>query len=92
MSPAFWAFVSGAITGFFAAFWLFIWLWGRMVPKELHEGELKRLNDECFALSADMCHHGYGDDYGNHRCKYQDKIEELQARLNTQEGCQHGRV
>ena len=38
--------------------------------------ELERENAQ---LAADQCHSGYGDPYGNHRCKYQDEIEELEA-------------
>jgi hypothetical protein len=31
--------------------------------------EIERLNAENFALAADQCHAGYGDEGGNHRCK-----------------------
>ena len=45
------------------------------------EGLAQALRKECFGLAADQCHDGYGDDGGNHRCRYQDRIEELEARL-----------
>ena len=35
------------------------------------------LENENFALAANQCHDGYGDEYGNHRCRYQDEIEAL---------------
>lgn len=92
MSPAFWAFLSGAIVGFFAAFWLFLWLWGRMVPKDLHDKEIKRWYSECEALAADQCHHGYGTEWGHHRCKYQDEIDQLKDQLSRQQEHQHGRA
>lgn len=33
------------------------------------------LENENFALAANQCHQGAGDEYGNHRCGYQDQIE-----------------
>ena len=36
------------------------------------------LEKECFALAANQCRAGYGDDYGNHRCK---RVETLEAAL-----------
>lgn len=44
---------------------------------------IEELEAECFKLSAGMCHDGYGDDFGNWRCKYQDRIEELEAALRN---------
>ena len=41
--------------------------------------ELEREN---FALAADQCHAGYGDDWGNHCCKEQD---ELRAQITALE-------
>ena len=38
------------------------------------------LRAECFALAADQCHAGYGDEWGNHRCKYQDEIAAIKSR------------
>jgi hypothetical protein len=40
---------------------------------------IAELEAENAALAADQCHKGYGDDRGNHRCSYQDRIVELQA-------------
>jgi hypothetical protein len=37
---------------------------------------IKALREENFALAANQCHDGYGDEYGNHRCR---KIDTLQA-------------
>jgi len=37
---------------------------------------IEALEKECFALAANQCRAGYGDDYGNHRCKH---IEDLEA-------------
>ena len=36
------------------------------------------LKKENFALSANQCHHGYSTEGGDHRCKYQDRIAELE--------------
>lgn len=36
------------------------------------------LHAETAALAADQCHDGYGDEYGNHRCK---EIDDLRAKL-----------
>lgn len=33
----------------------------------------RQLERECFALAANQCHGGYGDERGHHRCKYQDE-------------------
>lgn len=35
--------------------------------------EINRLQKENFALASNQCHDGYGDDYGNHRCREVDK-------------------
>ncbi len=46
-------------------------------PKPVAEpeaGAVERLEEECFALAANQCHAGYGDEGGSHRCKYQDEI------------------
>ena len=37
--------------------------------------------DEKFALAANQCHGGYGDESGNHRCKYQDDADEQSREL-----------
>ncbi len=42
---------------------------------------IRALNKECSTLSAGMCHGGYGDEGGSWRCKYQDRIEALEAEL-----------
>jgi hypothetical protein len=41
----------------------------------------RELETENFALAADQCHHGYGDEHGHHRCIYQDQIEDLKAEI-----------
>lgn len=33
------------------------------------QARIAELERETFALAADQCHAGYGDDFGNHRCK-----------------------
>lgn len=43
---------------------------------------IEKLEKDGFQLSADQCRHGYGDDYGHHRCKYQDRIAELEKALS----------
>jgi hypothetical protein len=40
------------------------------------ETEIARLKAECFALAANQCHAGYGDDYGNHRCEKIDRLKD----------------
>lgn len=37
-------------------------------------GKLAESEAECFSLAANLCHDGYGDDGGSHRCRYQDKL------------------
>ncbi|WP_285259209.1 hypothetical protein [Halopseudomonas bauzanensis] len=44
--------------------------------KDLEEAEARGAE-----LSAGACHGGYGDDYGNHRCHYQNRIDHLSAML-----------
>jgi len=39
---------------------------------------IEALEKECFALAANQCNFGFGDDYGHHRCK---RIETLKAAL-----------
>lgn len=39
------------------------------------------LESESFGLAANQCHHGYGTENGDHRCRYQDRIAELEAEL-----------
>lgn len=36
------------------------------------------LERESFALAANQCHGGYAGEYGHHRCRYQDRIAELE--------------
>lgn len=36
-------------------------------------------DEELAALAASQCHGGYGDEYGNHRCFYQDEIDRLRS-------------
>lgn len=36
-------------------------------------------DDELASLAASQCHGGYGDESGNWRCKYQDRIKQLEA-------------
>jgi hypothetical protein len=38
------------------------------------------LEKECFALAANQCNHGYGDEYGHFRCA---RIEALEAALRA---------
>ncbi|UXY13826.1 ead/Ea22-like family protein [Chitiniphilus purpureus] len=45
--------------------------------------ELDATKRECSALAANSCHRGYGDDYGNHRCEYQDQISALREQLTA---------
>lgn len=44
-----------------------------------------------FALASNQCHHGYGTESGDHRCKYQDQIAQLEETLELlvdhQNGC-----
>jgi hypothetical protein len=42
---------------------------------------IKELETENFALAAGLCHDGYGDESGRWRCKYQDRIKELEEAL-----------
>jgi len=54
---------------------------------DMLDGKNKRieaLEKECFALAANQSHAGYGDDYGNHRCK---RIEALKAVLRQALDC-----
>jgi hypothetical protein len=37
---------------------------------------IRELQAECFALAANQCHAGYGDDYGNHRCEKIDTLKD----------------
>jgi len=46
------------------------------------QAENARLQQENFALAADQCHSGYGDEWGNHRCKYQDELARLRKAHN----------
>jgi len=43
--------------------------------------EIERLQAENFALAADQCHAGYAAKNGDHRCNYQDVINELRTAL-----------
>lgn len=43
--------------------------------------EVERLDSESSELAAAQCHDGYGDEYANWRCKYQDKISSLKKAL-----------
>lgn len=43
------------------------------------ESRILLLEKENFALAANQCHAGYGDDYGNHRCE---KIDSLKDALH----------
>lgn len=53
----------------------------RLAVLELRNGPGEiSLEEENFSLAANQCHHGYGDEYGNHRCKYQDEIAALKKR------------
>lgn len=40
----------------------------------------RELEAESFALAANQCHHGYAGEHGHHRCRYQDRIAELEAK------------
>lgn len=42
---------------------------------------IEEFEQENSALAADQCHHGYGDEWGNHRCRYQDEIAALKAEI-----------
>lgn len=42
---------------------------------------IKQLEAENAALAADQCHGGYGTEWGHHRCKYQNRIAELEVAL-----------
>lgn len=39
------------------------------------EAKIARLKEENFALAANQCHAGYSDEFGNHRCRYQDAAQ-----------------
>ena len=41
--------------------------------------KVERLERENFALAANQCHAGYGDDYGNHRCREIDALRETRC-------------
>lgn len=45
---------------------------------------VKELEAECFRLAADTCHAGYGDEYGNHRCREVDAAEARALRLQQE--------
>jgi hypothetical protein len=54
-------------------------------PDDIHKSRderIKELEKENFALAADQCHAGYGDDYGHHRCRLQDHIKELEELIH----------
>jgi hypothetical protein len=41
---------------------------------------IEALEAECFALAANQCNHGYGDEHGHFRCS---RIEALEAAART---------
>lgn len=43
--------------------------------------DVESMENECLALAANQCHFGYGGEGGHHRCKYQDRIAELETEL-----------
>jgi hypothetical protein len=45
---------------------------------------IARLHAENFALAANQCHAGYGDEYGNHRCRDQDAAPQPTARADRE--------
>jgi hypothetical protein len=49
---------------------------------EVRDKRIAELEAENAALAADQCHKGYGDDRGNHRCAYQDRIADLENQLD----------
>jgi uncharacterized protein YhaN len=49
---------------------------------EARDQRIAELEAENAALAADQCHKGYGDDRGNHRCAYQDRIADLENQLD----------
>ena len=53
------------------------------------DAEITRLEDENFALSADQCDDGYGDEWGNHQCRRVDaavkEAEELAIKLSERD-------
>lgn len=51
-------------------------------PAERAVDRVAELEAENFALAADICHHGYAGDGGEHRCKYQDRIAELERAVD----------
>ena len=40
--------------------------------------EVERLKTENSVFAANQCHAGYGDERGNHRCRYQDEVKRLE--------------
>lgn len=42
----------------------------------------RELDSQNLRLAANQCHCGYGDAFGNHRCKYQDCISVLEKEVN----------
>lgn len=49
--------------------------------RDILVARIRDLEAENFKLSAGLCHDGYGDESGNWRCKYQDRIKELEGQL-----------
>jgi hypothetical protein len=45
------------------------------------QADVAKRDAEAFALAANQCHNGYGTEGGDHRCKYQDRIAELEKAL-----------
>lgn len=61
------------------------WRYAAEIIEQQH-GEIERLRArvaeleaEAFGLAANQCHRGYATENGDHRCKYQDRIAELEA-------------
>lgn len=45
--------------------------------------EIERLWEENSALASNQCHDGYGDDYGNHRCRVVDEMSAALEKIAT---------
>lgn len=43
----------------------------------MSDSQMTKRDDELASLAATQCHGGYGDAFGNWRCKYQDEIKRL---------------
>lgn len=57
------------------------------------EAQIAQLEREGSELSANQCHNGYAGEHGDHMCKYQDRIAELEEQIAADaehfEGIEH---